>query len=164
MFCWFNHRDLISPRPLNLPPFFFFFFAVKKISGANLVTGSKSMWFNNIFIANKTATRLAKKLSKTYPGLSFPYISTTHIIRGGFRDSFDGGEGSDMEQFSIMDETNCSPKAVLVYACRSVNLVFFSFSVLSRTVMYSYWLPSLPDPLFENIISHYLSSAYSMFF
>ena len=29
--------------------------------------------------------------------------------------------------FSIIDGTNCSPKAVL--ACRSVNLVFISFSV-----------------------------------
>ena len=29
--------------------------------------------------------------------------------------------------FSIFDGTNCSPKAVL--ACRSVNLVFISFSV-----------------------------------
>ena len=28
--------------------------------------------------------------------------------------------------FSIIDATNCSPKAVL--ACRSVNLVFISFS------------------------------------
>ena len=53
---------------------------------------------------------------------------------GGSRDSFDGGGGggggSVMEQyFSIMDGTNCSPKAVPAYACRSVNLVFFSFSV-----------------------------------
>ena len=29
--------------------------------------------------------------------------------------------------FSIIDGTNCSPKAVLV--CRSVNLVFISFSI-----------------------------------
>jgi hypothetical protein len=29
--------------------------------------------------------------------------------------------------FSIIDGTNCSPRAVL--ACRSVNLVFISFSV-----------------------------------
>ena len=32
--------------------------------------------------------------------------------------------------FSIIDGTNCSPKAVLV--CRSVNLVFISFSAQSR--------------------------------
>ena len=32
--------------------------------------------------------------------------------------------------FSIIDGTNCSPKAVL--ACRSVNLVFISFSVQQR--------------------------------
>ena len=35
-----------------------------------------------------------------------------------------------MEQSSIIDGTNCSPKAVL--ACRSVNLVFISFSVQQR--------------------------------
>jgi hypothetical protein len=40
-----------------------------------------------------------------------------------------GGGGSAMEQYfqSWMEKT--SPKAVLAYACRSVNLVFFSFSV-----------------------------------
>ena len=43
-----------------------------------------------------------------------------YTIRGGSRDSVDG------EIFSIIDGTNCSPKAVL--ACRSVNLVFISFS------------------------------------
>jgi hypothetical protein len=38
------------------------------------------------------------------------------------------GEGlSYGEIFSIIDGTNCNPKAVL--ACRSVNLVFISFSV-----------------------------------
>jgi hypothetical protein len=37
------------------------------------------------------------------------------------------GELSYGAIFSIIDGTNCSPKAVL--ACRSVNLVFISFSV-----------------------------------
>ena len=46
--------------------------------------------------------------------------------RGGSRDSVDGGL-SYGAIFSIIDGTNCSPKAVL--ACRSVNLVFISFSV-----------------------------------
>ena len=48
--------------------------------------------------------------------------------RGGSRDSVDGGGGLSYGAiFSIIDGTNCSPKAVL--ACRSVNLVFISFSV-----------------------------------
>ena len=49
--------------------------------------------------------------------------------RGGSRDSVDGGGGglSNGAIFSMIDGTNCSPKAVL--ACRSVNLVFISFSV-----------------------------------
>ena len=41
-----------------------------------------------------------------------------------------GGGGGGLSYgaiFSIIDGTNCSPKAVL--ACRSVNLVFISFSV-----------------------------------
>jgi hypothetical protein len=46
--------------------------------------------------------------------------------RGGSRDSVDGGL-SYGAIFSIIDGTNCSPRAVL--ACRSVNLVFISFSV-----------------------------------
>ena len=46
--------------------------------------------------------------------------------RGGSRDSVDGGL-SYRAIFSIIDGTNCSPKVVL--ACRSVNLVFISFSV-----------------------------------
>ena len=54
-----------------------------------------------------------------------PYVYTD---RGGSRDSVDGGGGLSYGAiFSIIDGTNCSPKAVL--ACRSVNLVFFSFSV-----------------------------------
>ena len=80
----------------------------------------------------------------------------TSYNRGGSRDSVDGGggglkndilctvyilatTGADPETlltggglscgaiFSIIDGTNCSPKAFL--ACRSVNLVFISFSV-----------------------------------
>ena len=47
--------------------------------------------------------------------------------RGGSRDSVDGGGLSYGVLFSIIDGINCSPKAVL--ACRSVNLVFVSFSV-----------------------------------
>jgi hypothetical protein len=46
--------------------------------------------------------------------------------RGGSRDSVDGGLSYGV-LFSIIDGINCSPKAVL--ACRSVNLVFVSFSV-----------------------------------
>ena len=38
-----------------------------------------------------------------------------------------GGGLSNGAIFSMIDGTNCSPKAVL--ACRSVNLVFISFSV-----------------------------------
>ena len=52
------------------------------------------------------------------------------IFRGGSRDSVDGEGGGGLSYgaiFSIIDGTNCSPKAVL--ACRSVNLVFISFSV-----------------------------------
>jgi hypothetical protein len=50
------------------------------------------------------------------------------ICRGGSRDSFDGEGGLSYGAiFSIIDGSNCSPKEVL--ACRSVNLVFISFSV-----------------------------------
>ena len=49
----------------------------------------------------------------------------TPDIRGGSRDSVVGGGLSYGAIFSIIDGTNCSPKAVL--ACRSVNLVFISF-------------------------------------
>jgi hypothetical protein len=53
---------------------------------------------------------------------------STIEVRGGSRDSVDGGGGLSYGAiFSIIDGTNCSPKAVL--ACRSVNLVFISFSV-----------------------------------
>jgi hypothetical protein len=52
---------------------------------------------------------------------------STIEVRGGSRDSVDGGGLSYGAIFSIIDGTNCSPKAVLV--CRSVNLVFISFSV-----------------------------------
>jgi sulfur relay (sulfurtransferase) DsrF/TusC family protein len=38
-----------------------------------------------------------------------------------------------MEQFSIIDGTNCSPRAVL--ACRSVYLVFVSFSDFVVTIV-----------------------------
>ena len=38
-----------------------------------------------------------------------------------------GGRLSYRAIFSIIDGTNCSPKAVL--ACRSVSLVFISFSI-----------------------------------
>ena len=41
-----------------------------------------------------------------------------------------GGGGGGLSYgaiFSIIDGTNCSPKAVL--ACRSVSLVFISFSI-----------------------------------
>ena len=50
------------------------------------------------------------------------------IYRGRSRNSVDGGGGglSYGAIFSIIDGTNCSPKAVL--ACMSVNL-FVSFSV-----------------------------------
>ena len=53
------------------------------------------------------------------------------IFRGGSRDSFDGGAQlmNYGAIFSLMNVTNYSPKAVLAYACRSVNLVFFSFGV-----------------------------------
>ena len=81
------------------------------------------------------------------------------IIRGGSRDSVDGGEGglSYGAIFSIIDVTNYSPKAVL--ACRSINLVFISFSVQQRKA-------TVIDfrTLCFNIISHYLSPAYSRFF
>ena len=43
------------------------------------------------------------------------------------RFSFEKGGLSYGAIFSIIDGTNCSPKAVL--ACGSVNLVFISFSV-----------------------------------
>ena len=50
------------------------------------------------------------------------------MLRGGSRDSVDEGGGLSYGAiFSIIDGTNCSPKAVL--ACGSVNLVFISFSV-----------------------------------
>ena len=45
---------------------------------------------------------------------------------GGSRDSVDGGL-SYGAIFSIIDGTNCCPKVVL--ACRSVDLVFISFSI-----------------------------------
>jgi hypothetical protein len=50
-------------------------------------------------------------------------------LRGGSRDSIDGGLRYGAI-FSIIDGTNCSPKAVLAW--RSVNLVFISFSVQSQ--------------------------------
>ena len=57
-------------------------------------------------------------------GIQF-LLASVGDFRGGSRDSVDGGL-SYGAIFSI-DGTNCSPKAVL--ACRSVNLVFISFSV-----------------------------------
>ena len=56
-------------------------------------------------------------------------VPNVYTDRGGSRDSVEGGEGGlgYGAIFSIIDGTNCSPKAVL--ACRSVNLVFISFSV-----------------------------------
>ena len=53
-----------------------------------------------------------------------------NVYKGRSRDSVDLGGLSYGAIFSIIDGTKCSPKAVLV--CKSVNLVFISFSVLSR--------------------------------
>ena len=63
---------------------------------------------------------------------------TNFIVVGLTRSGLEPMTGADPETlltgglsygaiFSIIDGTNCSPKAVLV--CRSVNLVFISFSV-----------------------------------
>ena len=85
-------------------------------------------------------------------------------FKGGFRDSFDEG-GSVMEQYknviSIIDGTNCSPKAVL--ACRSVNLVFISFSLQSRkgTVIDFLKQSSGPSAYLSLFVSR---TAYSRFF
>ena len=66
-------------------------------------------------------------INMTYNSQSYIYIHT-YDVRGGSRDSVDGGWGLSYGAiFSIIDGTNCSSKAVL--ACRSVNLVFISFSV-----------------------------------
>ena len=50
-----------------------------------------------------------------------------YMIRVGSIDSVDGGGLRYGAIFSIIDGTNCIPRAVL--ACRSVNLVFISFTV-----------------------------------
>ena len=72
-----------------------------------------------------------------------------------------GGGGSAMEKGQLIDGTDCSPKAVL--ACRSVSLVFISFSVHREKVQLLTSLSSLPDSLLQHI-SQYLSPAYSRFF
>ena len=53
--------------------------------------------------------------------------TTAQIISGADPETLLTGGLSYGAIFSIIDGTNCSPKAVL--ACRSVNLVFISFSV-----------------------------------
>jgi len=67
-------------------------------------------------------------VNRAYSPLFF--LNSDELLQAGADpDSFDGGL-SYGAIFSIIDGTNCSPKVVLV--CRSVNLVFISFSVLSR--------------------------------
>ena len=52
------------------------------------------------------------------------YAPPTAVLSGADPETMLTGGGAI---FSIIDGTNCSPKAVL--ACKSVNLVFISFSV-----------------------------------
>ena len=48
------------------------------------------------------------------------------VVSGADPETLLTGGGGSGAMFSIIDATNCSPKTVL--ACRSVNLVFISFS------------------------------------
>ena len=88
-----------------------------------------SVYFNCCCISRQMKHLLVLKQLMTtfkFKNADVAEFLNTVIIRGGSKDSLDGGLSYEAI-FSIIDGINCNPKAVL--ACRSGNLVFISFSI-----------------------------------